>query len=457
MRAARRSGLVVVYGRPALRNVDNRSPKGFTMLAARHASRTVLASCAVTVSILAGVTTGATSAAADETPTPKAVKPAPGMYGTADPTFDGVFRQSLALLAVDAAGAAAPKSAVDWLLGQQCEDGGFPAFRAEGKDCTAAKEDSNATGAAVQALAVVDGEHQQAVDKAVGWLKKHQSKDGGWPYNPGGATDANSTGLALAALKAAETDPAAVRKNGKSGLDALAGLQLGCDAKDGKLAANDLATVQATVGAAEKALPVAGTGKDLGKPAAVACPAPKKAGADRSEQSAAAYLAEKLAGGGNHLVALQPGAKKPAADIPTTADAVTALVATGHAGASKATLSWLRTNAPSWLSAQQKAAGGAPAATAKLILAVHAAGGDPKSFGGTDLLSDLQKTGPKDFAAAKKSEKPAAKKDESKKSEAKKDDDGGGFSTAWIIGCLVVLGIGLGFGVSLLRGRRNRG
>ena len=52
-----------------------------------------------------------------------------GLFGAQDPTFDGVYRQSLALLALVAAGRTPPASAVDWLLAQQCADGGFEAFR----------------------------------------------------------------------------------------------------------------------------------------------------------------------------------------------------------------------------------------------------------------------------------------------------------------------------------------
>ena len=63
-------------------------------------------------------------------PAAQAATPAqPGLYGSADPTYDGAFRQSLAILAHDAAGTDAPAAAVAWLLGQQCAAGGFQAFR----------------------------------------------------------------------------------------------------------------------------------------------------------------------------------------------------------------------------------------------------------------------------------------------------------------------------------------
>ncbi|MDX6764253.1 hypothetical protein SIN09_33900, partial [Streptomyces sp. F8] len=74
-----------------------------------------------------------------------------GLYGKNDPTYDGVWRQSFALLAQDTVGVKPAAQAVDWLVGQSCANGSFPAFRADtAKDCDAtAYIDSNATAAAV--------------------------------------------------------------------------------------------------------------------------------------------------------------------------------------------------------------------------------------------------------------------------------------------------------------------
>ncbi len=67
--------------------------------------------------------------------------------------------------------------AVDWLAGQQCEDGGFAAFRAEpGKACDKKTVvDSNSTAAAVQALVAVGGRDGE-VAKGVAWLKKQPER-----------------------------------------------------------------------------------------------------------------------------------------------------------------------------------------------------------------------------------------------------------------------------------------
>ncbi len=75
--------------------------------------------------------------------------------------------------------------------------------------------DTNQTAAAVQALAALGG-HDAVTEKAVGWLKSVQNKDGGWGYTAGGASDTNSTSVVVGALAAAGERPGEVRKGGKS-------------------------------------------------------------------------------------------------------------------------------------------------------------------------------------------------------------------------------------------------
>ncbi|MFE3284018.1 hypothetical protein ACFXJJ_13005, partial [Streptomyces sp. NPDC059233] len=77
---------------------------------------------------------GAAPAALADTapPSPSAPPVIPsGLYGKNDPTYDGVWRQSFALLAQHTVGVKPAKAAVDWLVGQQCANGGFAAFRAD--------------------------------------------------------------------------------------------------------------------------------------------------------------------------------------------------------------------------------------------------------------------------------------------------------------------------------------
>ncbi len=398
----------------------------------------------------------APAASADASPSPAA----PGLFGASDPKFDGVFRQSLALLAQHTAGVASPKAAVDWLAGQQCADGGFTAYRADaGKACDAKTPlDSNATAAAVQALAALGG-HGPAVTKAVGWLKSTQNEDGGWSYNPGGPSDANSTSIVIGALAAAGQDPAKVTsKRGTSAYDGLVAFQLGCDVdeadrgafayqpdKSGKLAANADATAAVALAGLGKGYAAEPAGKDNVDPKPLPCKGDEAGTSDpkAAAGAASAYLARIMdkEKDGPHLAAVQPGADKPAPDFGNTAETVIALAAGGHRDAAAKPLKWLEQNSAAWA----KQAG--PAAYAQLVLAAHAAGADPRDFGGADLVSQLGATGPKAEAAAS----PSEKKDE--KQEEKKAKDNKGLGVWWVVGVFFVASVGAGF---LLSGRKKK-
>src|SRR5207253_6785224 len=66
-----------------------------------------------------------------------ATQQADGLFGTADPTFDGAFREGLALLALHAA-AVVNAAGAKWLEDQQCDDGSWTAFRSDtAKPCPA--------------------------------------------------------------------------------------------------------------------------------------------------------------------------------------------------------------------------------------------------------------------------------------------------------------------------------
>ncbi|MFD9003499.1 prenyltransferase/squalene oxidase repeat-containing protein [Streptomyces sp. NPDC059582] len=384
--------------------------------------------------------------AADPSPSPSVAIPT-GLYGRTDPTYDGVWRQSLALLAQDTVGVRPASSAIAWLIGQQCANGSFAAFRADTAKACDAKlmVDTNSTSAAVQALAAL-GNHDPVTGKAVAWLKSVQNADGGWGYAPGGASDANSTAVVVGALSATGEKPQDVRKGGKSPYDALLKLALPCTGdgagafayqpdKKGALTANADATAAAVVAA-------------LGKGLAGADPQPnatdltcKDAAADAAQaaRNGAAYLAKELASDG-HLTSALPGADDQP-DYGNTADAVVAL-ATAHQGeAAVPAVRWLQADSAKW--AQQ----GGPAAYAQLILAANAAGHDPRDFGGQDLVKLLDATGPgpvfvpdaKDSGAAGDS-----------KSSAASDSSGTG-KVVWIAGgVLLAVVVAVGF---LLFGR----
>ncbi|MGW4167483.1 prenyltransferase/squalene oxidase repeat-containing protein [Streptomyces chartreusis] len=377
--------------------------------------------------------------AADSSPSasPKPTHPAE-LYGTTDPTYDGVWRQSLAMLAQDTVGVKPAPKAVDWLLTQQCADGAFAPYRADAAACDAKTlVDTNNTAAAVQALVALGG-HDAATSKAVTWLKSVQNKDGGWGYMPGGASDTNSTSVVIGALAAAGEKPADVRKDGQSAYDALNKLALPCKGDDGgafafqpdkkgKLLANADATAAGVLGSLGKGL-VVSPGKET--PAADCT----DGGYPSSQQAAvngAAYLTDALAKDG-HLTSTLPGAEDQP-DYGNTADAVVALAALSGADTAEKPLRWLEQNSAKW--AKQSG----PAAYAQLILAAHATGTDPRDFGGADLVKQLNATGPAPQAAAKATNE-----------EKTKDDSP--FGVWWYVGIFLVVGIGIGF---LLSGRKK--
>ncbi|MFH8803449.1 prenyltransferase/squalene oxidase repeat-containing protein [Streptomyces sp. NPDC017936] len=390
--------------------------------------------------------------AADPTPSasPSVALPS-GLYGTADPTYDGVWRQSLALLAQDTAGVRPAGEAVDWLTGQQCANGAFAAFRAEpARACDAElMVDTNSTAAAVQALAAL-GSHEAAVQKAVGWLKSVQNADGGWGYAAGGASDTNSTSVVVGALAAAGEKPAEVVKGGNSPYDALVKLALPCAGagagafayqpdKAGKLAANADATAAGVLGALGKGLAAgAGTKTDAAACADAGYPAPQQAAAN-----GAAYLAKALQKDG-YLTSVLPGAENQP-DYGNTADAVVALAAQGGAASAGKPLKWLAANSAAW--AEQNG----PAAYAQLVFAAHATGTDPRAFGGTDLVAALNATGPAPESTGKAAAQ--ASDDAADRDDEDQDDSEDGYGTWWTVGVFLVAGIGIGF---LISGRKKR-
>lgn len=423
--------------------------------AATRGTRAALAAAVLLPLTLAGSATAASAAAPTAPQTAPVQKKLPeGLYGTADPEFDGVWRQSLAILAQRTQQLRPAPAAVGFLTGQQCADGGFAAYRADvAKPCDAATEDTNATAAAVQALSAAGGE-RKAVDQGAAWLKKIQNDDGGWGFNPGGPTDANSTAVVVGALAAVGERPEKTTAGGGSPYDALAALQLGCDAEkgeqgayayqpeeDGALFPNDYATAAAVL---------AGTGNGLGlglaeEGAAGGGDKPVEAGvctedpstAEASE-AGAAYLAQKLAAGDEHL----PAMTGEGPDHNATAVAAIALAAGGHRSAAREPYGWLERDKSTLPWTKDN-----PAALATLILAADAVGADPGAFAGdTDLVARLSATGPQPTA-----EKPAP--DAAAAADEESSDDGGPGAAVWTL-----LGVGLaaGAGIGLLASARRK-
>lgn len=151
-----------------------------------------------------------------------------GLFGAGDPTYDGVYRQSSAIIGLQDAGARIPRAAVTWLLRQQCADGSFVAYRANTTTPCPAPDPANFTGpdsnsTAMAAMALAAAGEQKAADRAGRALVAAQNADGGWGYVLGGASDTNSTGLVLAALDASTSTEAKSERRGLGWLRSAVG------------------------------------------------------------------------------------------------------------------------------------------------------------------------------------------------------------------------------------------
>lgn len=315
-----------------------------------------------------------------------------GLYGASDPTYDGVWRQSMALMGLATNRVTPPPTAVAWLLAQQCADGSFQEYRADLSVPCAASDpvnytgpDTNATAAALMALMALDDTSVglptrtlnrvvDAADKAGIWLSRQQAADGGWPYFPGGASDANSTGLSLAGIltQAPSRDIPAYRKAARF----LATVAAPC-ADGGGFAyqagskVDGSATAQGFIGLVGPA-PVSG-------PRRLAAATPCGTSA---QSRGASFLARSLATTGYLTSAMSPD--QP--DYANTAAGVVGLVAagTGRAGVAKATTT-LKANARSFVTGD----GTNPTAAGLLLMVAEATGSKPTSFGGLNLVSTL--------------------------------------------------------------------
>ena len=381
----------------------------------RAAFRSAVAGVAV-VGLTVGLATIPATAIAAPTAdrvAPAAVAPSPdaGLFGAQDPSYDGVFRQGLAVLALDAAGARVPRQAVAWLRGQQCADGSFMAYRpnravpcSKPDNSSYSGSDTNSTALAVAALNAVD--QRPAANRGAAWLRARQNLDGGWAYYPsaGAASDANSTGLVMLALRASGLQPAAVRSRAnRSGVHTLVSLQAGCTTPKGQRGgvayqagggADDLATAQAALGllglvrrqgAGAAVVPVA-------RPFTARAAGGNCVGNNRQPTALAVnYLADKLQANKGLL----PDPWDPtAASIGNTAYATLAVAASGSSTwVVRASLVRLAKVAGGYL---RSTVNGKPTddagRLALLALTARQGGGNPSAFGGVNLVNRLQQT-----------------------------------------------------------------
>jgi hypothetical protein len=103
--------------------------------------------------------------------------------------FSNAFSQALAVIATSRLGGAAP-SAVSFLAGTECSDGGFP-LEFDQKTCTS---DPDATALDVQALLAAG--RPGPAGRGLSWLASVQRSDGGFASPPSKLSNTNSTGLA---------------------------------------------------------------------------------------------------------------------------------------------------------------------------------------------------------------------------------------------------------------------
>jgi hypothetical protein len=201
-----------------------------------------------------------------------------GLFGVQDPTYDGAFRQGLALAALKAAAVDPSKvrvtAGISWLKKQQCANGLWESYRSNtATACPAADPssfsgpDTNSSSLAVQGLAAWGERPRRAA--VLQSLDKVQSANAGFPFvaAPNQAADPNSTALVIQAILAESASPTTTRwlKGTNTPFTALASYQLGC-AQPGygafffppSTSPNVFATVQAVPAMASKTLPVAG-------------------------------------------------------------------------------------------------------------------------------------------------------------------------------------------------------
>lgn len=314
-----------------------------------------------------------------------------GLYGAGDPTFDGVYRQSLSILALQASDQRIPASAIRWLKDQQCADGGFLAYRADtSAPCQVpdainyAGQESNATAVAAAALWATGGKTQAR--KATSWLADHRNADGGWAYYPadGATSDTNSTALAHAAMTAVR---------GPQKANYLRSVQLRCQApkKQRGAMAFDASVPEANDNATSQAAWMLGGGLELPDPRGLSAQTPKLAcKAERKTSTHAAalgYLSSRLL---DVKGALPYGGGYPGTDYAGAASATLALANAGVGrDAVRTTTRFLRKDAQAWITANGD---DAPGALSMLILVADATGDDPRDFGGINLIKRLAKT-----------------------------------------------------------------
>lgn len=322
----------------------------------------------------------------------------PGLFGSADATYDGVYRQSLVIAGLRAHKAAVPKAAIAWLASQQCADGGFEPFRADtSKPCspgnaeTYSGEDTNATSAALIAFSAL-GDKARA-KRAAAFLRNTQNADGGFPYYARGSSDVNSTAMVMMALRSFVSDPVKAKRADLTPVDYLITATSACESPEsqrGGLAympsrpnvVSDMATVQALAALAATTPWSAPKPKKASSAVpTLTCPGTLSDALPRLRDIVSGYLAHRL--DANNAVIPDPWSG--GSDYSSTAWAVIGLAGANRASAQAAASDRALRAAITGYAVD--ANGVANAGRIGLLLLLTAARHEsPKSFGGINLL-----------------------------------------------------------------------
>ncbi|MFM1918364.1 MAG: hypothetical protein RJB01_1879 [Actinomycetota bacterium] len=303
-----------------------------------------------------------------------------GHFGKTDPTYNGVFRHSLAIMGLTAIDAPLPSGSVTWLLNQQCADGSFESYRADTSIPCAKSDpvnysgpDSNSTAMAAIALSFA-GKNTQA-RKAISWLNTIQGDDFGFPYYAGGASDGNSTALAVRAMETVQPQDRSARvPNAK---EYLASLRLKCTSGGGLAyqkgqPANGMASADALLTLASE-FPVQPSANLATNPTCTST----------AWVNVASYLAQEIMKSGGI-----PSAMGSGFDYNSTASAVLGLIGLdmGSAAVAQATAT-LKRDARAFALPDGEPN---PGALGILMMVAEATNSSATNFGGVNLVTELR-------------------------------------------------------------------
>ncbi|MBV9524554.1 MAG: hypothetical protein JOZ46_01925, partial [Candidatus Dormibacteraeota bacterium] len=301
------------------------------------------------------------------------LNPTTGAYGNGQSDAQA-FPQALAMQGLADAGMTVPPAATAYEITRQDSDGGwnYLNIRDDPNPQDFASSDTNSTAMVLMALDA-SGDHSRDAS-ALTWLHTQQNADGGFPYQAGAPSDPDSTALVAQAILATGGDPAASSwaKSGHTPLQELVATQTagGGYTFPGNAAPDAFTTSQVPAALLRQPLP-----------AASAFAAGLTPGVEQhAALQALLYLQTQQAGDGSFTgvtATYDPSELYAIGAAAGGYDPRTLRVAGG-------------TPVMDFLAAHVTAATANAGQTGRLIQAVIAAGLDPHSFGGTDLVSRLQ-------------------------------------------------------------------